>query len=411
MARTILANANLIAGDCAPRRATVVVEGEVIAAVLDAPPSPQAGDHFHDLAGRTVMPGMILCHFHATYRELGAIPGPFGLDAPPALHAMRAAAHYRLALDCGFTGVIGAGSPYNIDAAMKQAIAEGTLAGPRIVASSHNIGTTGYSTDLSFPSYWQIGARGGVARCDGPEEFRRTVRQEIKDGAEIIKLYLTGGHGSRLSAQQWEMSRDELDMAFRTATERGVKVRAHATSRDAILHAIELGIHIVDHGDGFDEACIEAAVARGTFVAPSLLFPRETMRHGAGSPYAEAMREDYERVVSILPRANAAGVRLILGDDHGARNVPHGNYAAELELYVKDVGIPPLDVIRWATCNGAAAMGLGEQSGTIAPGKFADLLVVDGDPLEDIAVLRERDRLLLIMKGGLAHKNMLGEGA
>lgn len=409
MARTILANGNLIAGDAPPQRATVIVEDDLIVDVMDAPPPGEAGDQVFDLGGKTIMPGMILGHFHAAYHDLGSVPAPFGLEATPALHALRAAKHFRMALDSGFTGVIGAGIAYGIDAAMKLAIAEGTQVGPRIMAGGHNVGTTGYSSDNGFPSHWQIGARGGVLRCDGPEEFRRGVRQEIKDGVEIIKLFLTGGHGSRPPASQWEMSRDELAMAVSTATERGAKVRAHVTAADAILHAIEIGVHIVDHGDGLDELCIERAVERGTFIAPSLLFPYALLRAAPGTPYAEAMREPYERLAAILPRANAAGVNLILGDDHGAKGLPHGDYAAELELYVKEVGIAPLDVIRWATRNGAMAMGLGDKCGTIAPGKFADLLVVDGDPLADIGILRDRSKLLLIMKGGAAHKNALDD--
>ena len=408
MSRLVLANANLIGwGERPPCRATVVVYGETIEAVLESPPAASPADRFVDLKGRTLMPGMVLGHFHAAYRELGSVAAPFGLEAVPALHAMRAAAHFKMALDSGFTGVIGAGVPDGIDAAMKAAIEEGSQIGPRIFACGHNVGTTGFSTDGSFPSHWEIGANGGLRRCDGPEGFRRAVRQEIKDGAEIIKLFLTGGHGSTAPTDQWEMSLDELHMAVRTAAERGAKVRAHTTGREAILHAIEAGIHIIDHADGMDDDCIEKCVKHGTFVAPSLLFPRTMMRNAAGSAYAEGMRAAYSHMVAILPRANAAGVRLILGDDHGAMGMPHGEYAQELELYVKDVGIPPLDVIRWATRNGAAAMGLADKCGTIEPGRLADLLVVDGDPVNDISVLRDRSKLMLVMKGGVACKDEL----
>jgi imidazolonepropionase-like amidohydrolase len=152
-----------------------------------------------DLGGRTLMPGMVLGHYHATYKDLGSKPSPFGLDAPPGLQAARAARNYNLALECGFTGVISAGAPFAIDAAMKAAICEGTLVGPRIMACSRDVSTTGHTNDQSFPHYWDVRAQGGVHTADGPDGFRRAVRQEIKEGAEIIKVFATGGHGTMAS--------------------------------------------------------------------------------------------------------------------------------------------------------------------------------------------------------------------
>ncbi len=410
MQRLILSNANMLDGENPGRRATVVVSGERIEAVVDgdADIGPVGeGDRVVDLAGRTIMPGMVLGHYHATYQDLGLVPSPFGLDAPAALQALRAAKNLRLALDCGFTGVISAGAPNACDPAMKAAIAEGTAVGPRIMACGRDVSTTAHCNDMSYPSHWQIGATGGITICDGPEGFRRAVRQEIKDGVEIIKIFATGGHGVPAPAEHWQVSAEELDMAIRTANERGAKVRAHLANRDAILCAIKLGIHIVDHGDGFDDACIAAAVKHGAFLAPSLHFPRMMMQIAPGTPYAEAMRGGFEAMAAILPAADAAGVRILLGDDYGAYGFPHGLYAEELPLYVDVAGVSPLTVIRWATVNGAAAMGLEGQCGRIAPGMLADFLVVDGDPSADIRVLCDAGNLLGIFKGGVAHKDEL----
>lgn len=412
MAKTILRNANVVDGSQPGYRATVVISGDSIEAVIqgsDADYVATADDRVIDLGGRTVMPGMVLGHFHGTYKDLGLTPSPFGLEAPAALQALRAASNYRLALDCGFTGVISAGSPNAVDAAMKSAIAEGSAAGPRIMACGRDVSTTGHLNHTSFPSYWQIGATGGVLACDGPEGFRRAVRQEIMDGSDIIKIFATGGHGVPSPAERWEVTPEELDMAVRTADARGAKVRAHLANRDAILCAIELGVHIVDHGDGFDDACIEAAVKKGTFLAPSLLFPKVMMQVAAGSALAEGMREGFEKMAAILARADAAGVKIVLGDDYGAYGFPHGLYAQELPLYVDAAGVDPLTVIRWATRNGAAAMGLEGICGNIAPALQADLLVVDGDPLADIEILQDRDNLLAIYKAGIAHKDELAQ--
>lgn len=409
MTRLVLANGRLLDGENAPRAATVVVEGERFAEVIEAsgpPLAPRPGDVAVDLGGKTLMPGMVLGHYHASYFNIGADGAPFGLEASPALQAVRAVKNFRTTLDCGFTGVISAGAPNGIDPALKAAVAEGNAVGPRIMTCGRDVSTTGHFNDLSYPTWMQIGATGAMVCCDGPEGFRRAVRQEIKDGAEIIKIFATGGHGSLVPAEQTQVTREELDMAIRTAADRGAKIRAHMANREAILCAIELGMHIVDHGDGFDEACIEAAVKKGAFLAPSLHFGLNVMRSIPGSPYAEAMRPGHEGMLAILGKANAAGVKLLLGDDYGAFGLNHGEYGHEFRLYAEDAGIPVLDLIRWATVNGYEAMGL--DGGKIAPGKLADFIVVDGDPLADVGLLARPERMVAIYKGGVAHKDELG---
>lgn len=407
MARLVLKDANLLDGDGPARRATVIVSGERIETVSEGPVEVQPRDRVVDLAGRTVMPGMIHSHFHAGYWNTGGGGKPVGLEAPPALQAIRATANIKTALDCGFTGVISAGTPHAIDAALKVAVAEGTIPGPRIVAGSRDLGSTGFSADMSFAPWWQIGARGGVNVANGPDDFRRAVREEIKDGAEIIKLFVTGGHATTGTGADWALSQDEFAAAVQAAHERGVKVRGHIASAEAILLAIRLGVHIVDHGDGLNEECIERLVQTGTFLAPSMLFPKTMMDLMAGNAWADAMKPDWDAMAAVLPGANAAGVKLLVGDDFGAFGLPHGRYADELALYVKEIGIPPLDVIRWATKHGAEAMGMGDQTGTIEAGKLADLLVVDGDPVGDITVLQDRSKLIAIMMGGEFVKDRL----
>ena len=201
MSRLVLRNATVVDADGARPRCTLVVADRRIAAVRPdhdgAGPIPAApDDRVIDLAGRTVMPGLVSSHFHATYHNLGTKLTPFGLEEPPAVQAVRAAHHLQLALQCGFTGVVSAGAPFAIDAGMKVAIAEGLFPGPRMLAGSRDVSTTGHAGDKSFPWYWDVGARGAINRADGPDEFRRAVREEIKEGAEIIKMFVTGGHGT-----------------------------------------------------------------------------------------------------------------------------------------------------------------------------------------------------------------------
>lgn len=406
MARLILQDAQLLDGDNAPRRATLVVSGERIEAIGDGPVQAGPDDRVIALDRRTVMPGMILGHYHAGYWKMQA-GTPLGLDAPTPLQALRAASNVRLALECGFTGVISAGAPNAIDPALKVAIAEGTIIGPHIMACSRDVSATGHSSDMSFPSHWDIRAKGGVNRADGADAFRRVVREEIKDGAEIIKLFVTRGHATGGTGEEMEITREEFAAAVGAAHDRGVKVRAHIANRDAVLMALELGVHIIDHGDGFDEACIDRILERGAYLAPSLLYPKVVMAAMPGVPYTGLMIAPFEQMARDLPRINAAGVKLLIGDDYGAMFMDHGRYAEELALYVNEIGIPALDVIRWATRNGAEAMGLGEVTGTLVPGKLADLLVVDGDPLADITILQDRARLLAVLKGGQAVKDDL----
>jgi imidazolonepropionase-like amidohydrolase len=412
MSRLVLTGAHVVVGDgTVIDDATVVVDGEHIASVSagtagrnGSTQGPRPDDRVVELAGRTVMPGMVNCHYHATYHNLGSAPAPFGLEEPMAMQVVRAVRNLERLLLAGFTGAVSAGAPFAIDASMKTAIERNLIAGPRLVPCSRDLSTTGHAGDRSYPSHWEVGAIGAIRPSDGPEEFRRNVRLEIKEGAEMIKLFVTGGHGTVGPREQTEMSAAEMEAAIEAAHLRGVRVRGHIANKDALLMAVDLGIDIVDHGDGMDEECIERLLATDTPVVPSMLFPARFLEAmGGGSlGFTDDMRDDIDAMKAILPVANAAGVRLVLGDDFGAINFPHGPYADELVYYVEEVGIPAMDVLTWATRNGAEVLGRGDELGTVTAGKLADLLVVDGNPVADVNVLRDPNALLAILKGGRA---------
>jgi imidazolonepropionase-like amidohydrolase len=290
---------------------------------------------------------------------------------------------------------------------MRRAINERLVPGPRFVPGSRELSTTGHGNDTN-PWYWEMAAWGAARICDGPEEFRKAVRDEVKRGAQMIKLFVTGGHGVLTPKDRVEMTRAELTAAVDSAHGRGALIRGHIVNKPAILMAVEAGIDVIDHGDDMDDECIAALAEAGTFVAPSVLFPKTFLEHmGSGLGFGDRMRADLEQTLAVLPQANAAGVKLVVGDDYGAVGFAHGRYAEELEVYVRDAGIPALEVVRWATKHGADLMGRAEELGTVAEGKLADLLVVDGDPLDDIAVLQDRDRLLAIVKDGVLEKDEL----
>lgn len=408
MARTIFTHARLLDGDTAPRDgATVIVAGERIESVGFGPAEIRPDDIVYDLGGRTLMPGMVIGHYHASYTGVGGgSPMPVGMEAPPALQTLRAAKHLRMALHAGFTGVVSAGAPYAIDAGCKAAIEAGVMEGPRIVAGSRDVSSTGHAQDW-WAWHWGQGMSAGTNIVDGPEGFRRAVREEIKRGSEIIKVFATTGHGIP-GKPGLELDEEEFRAAIDAAHQRGARVRAHLADRQAILTSLRLGIDVVDHGDGTDQQCIDEMVARGVPLVPSMLYPHRVLEFIKPGPHRDRTQKDLDEMLAILPAANKAGVILTLGDDHGAVPLDHGNYADELEYYVHVAGIAPLDVIRWATRNGAILMRQGDQLGTIAAGKLADLIVVDGDPIADIRVLKaDRDAVLAVMKGGLFAKSRL----
>jgi imidazolonepropionase-like amidohydrolase len=408
--RVVFRRATVLDGEHLPQpEMTVVVEENRITSVSERDTvAVGPDDRVIDLGGRTLMPGMVTCHFHATYHELGLLPGPFGLSEPPALQAVRAVINLEKVVMSGFTSAVSAGAPFGIDASMVLAIREGAIVGPRFVPGSRDVSTTGHANDYA-PWYWRVGEPGALHLCDGPDEFRKAVREEIKEGARIIKMFVTGGHGVPRDPERIEMTREELGAAIEAAHLRGARIRGHIANREAIVMAVELGIDVIDHADGMDVECIDRIVAAGTFVVPSsfFLFKYAELLKDQSPAVAQKMHDELDAALAVVPVASEAGVKLVLGDDYGAAGFPHGIYGEELEFYVKVARIAPLEVIRWATINGAELMGRGHDLGTVAAGKRADLLVVDGDPIADISVLARPERIVAIMKDGSFVKDTL----
>ncbi len=432
MPRLVLRGATVIDADGVRPWTTVVVDERRIAAVhpdaadgtglgtgevtrgteVTVEGSPGDGDRVVDLGGRTVMPAMVSSHFHATYHELGSKPAPFGLEEPPALQAVRAAHHLELLLRCGFTGAVSAGAPFAIDASMKAAIGEGLFPGPRLMAGSRDVSTTGHAGDKSFAWYWDVGARGAINRSDGPAEFRRAVRQEVKEGARDHQDVRHRGprHGGAGRADGDDQGGDHGGDRGGASARRARCAATSPTARRCTWRSTP-GSTSSTMGTGWTTAAIERMVEAETYLVPSQLFPARFAElmggAGGGLGFSASMTADMEQALEVLPVANAAGVKLLVGDDYGAIGLPHGRYADELEFYVKEAGIPPLDVLRWATRNGFELMGRGHELGSVREGYLADLLVVDGDPLGDIALLQDPGRLLAIMKGGTLVKDEL----
>ncbi len=385
MARTYFRNANLLDGESSAKSGvTVVVDGDRIVSVdAEFGGSAENGDTVVDLGGRTLMPGMVLGHFHPAY-SVAHSP----TDAPESKQAIWAQGNAMKLLKCGYTAGVGAGTFFDIDARLADAIDSGMVDGPRLIPASRAItpGPVG-SVEREASPYIE---------CHGAEAVRAAVEKEIERGAKIIKLFGASGH-ALLGAGA--MSKEELRAAVEVADAHGVRTRAHVCGRDKVLECVEVGIHIIDHADGMDDTCIQAFLDNDCFVLPSLYMGWRS-KVDPSLPGAELFfPEDFDYMRSMLPEAVEAGVKFVPGDDYGFGPLDHGDYPGELVCYVEECGIEPLEVIKWATRNGGELTGI-EGLGTIAPGNLADMVIVDGDPSSDINVLTQPDRLVAVLKGG-----------
>lgn len=436
--RLVFKGALLFDGDGPARPATtVIVRGEKIEAVVpDAAYQARPGDRVYELAGRTLMPGMVQSHFHSHFGAFGdGVRAPaLGLEAAPAYLSMLAAYNAELALQCGFTGAIGSSNAHVIDVSLKEAIQAGFVKGPRYLAGSREVVTTGEYSD--YPNnrtfFMGLGATGLTYEADGVDGWRLAGRVESGRGCDVVKISAAPGHGSMPVRDILCPTREELRALVDAVHKNGKRVRAHAPSKTAILECARAGVDIIDHADRIDAECIEAILDHNCTVVPSMLWSERFL--GIAEPWdhdktplpisegfpetpaearakIRAVREDYEYTCRAMPEAARAGVRMVVGDDFGTPIMPHGDYIPEFELYVKKLGVSPLEVLRWATKNGAEAMGLGEKTGTIAVGKLADLVVVDGDPLQDVTCLANRDHLRVILLGGRVVKDSFCRGA
>jgi imidazolonepropionase-like amidohydrolase len=403
------------------QNASVIVADDRILSVGRGEPPDHAT--VIDLAGKALMPGMSVCHWHGEFLEIGPPRfGPphagicLGEEQPPAVLALIAARSLQGALLSGVTNIMSASCSHDLDWQLVEAMRLGLFVGPRLTPCSRHVLTTGDPEDRN--NWWQrTGAANGIRRigqnvfADGPAELAKAVRQEIHRGAMMIKVLPTGDHGVGVAPGYRGMSRQELELVVETAHDRGVRVRAHAATRRGILEAVAAGVDIIDHGDGMDDACLDAMVKAGSIWVPSMLFAQLISYGGEGLPRADNANDAaWDNMAMMLGKANAAGLTIVPGDDYGIQTMDHapGVYGRELELYVKYGCVPASDVLRWATINGAKASLDDRDYGSIAPGKIADLVVIDGDPVQDIGLLtRPEQHLKAVMLGGRFVKNEL----
>ncbi len=419
--RMIFTNATLYDGENDRQEGmSILVEGDRIVAVgRDIPAG--ADDRQIDLGGKCVMPGMTAGHWHGDYgglrlAEVGK--AYLGTQSPPAYLAAVAIENLGYALGSGITNAVGAGCSFDVDAALKMAMNDGRISGPRLRAGGLHINTTASENE---PTSWWLPAPeredglqvvGAELFADGVDGMRKAIRHQLRRGVEVIKTFPSGGHGIDVDPTLRAFTREELATIVNTAHDRGAVVRGHAITKKSILESIELGMDIIDHGDEIDEEVIEAMVKAGTFYVPSMLFLRKLMPTGvmelARAAQLAPVKRSFEHMCKVMPLVAKAGVKVVPGDDFGLEFMMHGlgNYAEELEIYVDDCGIAAKEVLTWATRNGGLMMGRSDL-GMVRAGYVADLVVVNGDPGKDISLLRNTDNLEMIVKDGKVHKDTL----
>src|SRR6185437_15957915 len=365
----------------------IVITGEKITSLNGAPgeQDPQNGVTTIELPGATLLPGFIDAHTHLTsdpnfgYQQLG-------ISVPK--EALIGAKNARITLQAGFTTVRNVGASGYTDVALRDAINEGMLPGPRMLVSGPPLGITGGHCDDNLLPFEYHQTAEGVA--DGIPAVQHKVRETIKYGADVIKICATGGvlsKGDDPQASQYTL--EEMKAIVADAHRLGRKVAAHAHGAQGILWATEAGVDSIEHGSYIDDAGITAMKQRGTYLVPTVYLETWMIENfkTAGLPamYEGKMRQVIEVARKNLRRAFASGVKVALGTD--AAVYPHGLNAHEFNEYVH-MGMSPLQAIQTATVNAADLLGWSDRVGSIEAGKYADIVAVSGDPLKDVTLLQ-----------------------
>jgi imidazolonepropionase-like amidohydrolase len=406
----VLKNARLIDGTgvAASGPATVVLEGDRIAAVASRSESDFPDDaEIFDCDGLTVLPGLIDCHDHMANHRYD-LAHRWGLDEPDSTRHLRTAAVLEKTLAAGYTTVRDAGG---LDAGFKRAIEEGLIAGPRLVLSISIISPIGGIGDRMAPSGDSCCVPTDPLLPSGVAEtladVRPAVRRMVRAGADVIKCATTGGASSRPGhgPKDGAFNLDEMQTLVAEAHALGRRVMCHALGGPGLKIAVEAGVNSIEHGCYLDEdpAILDRMAARNIVFVPTLLV-YQYHRKSPLTHVRERALDLYEHHILAIKRALAAGVRIVAGTDAGGHGHPAN--AGELECLV-DAGLSPMQAIQAGTAWAAECLGREQELGTIEPGKLADLIAVDGDPLADISLLKDPDRVRLVIKGGVVAANRM----
>ncbi|GIL05170.1 MAG: amidohydrolase family protein [Burkholderiaceae bacterium] len=413
MANVLFTNVRILDGSGSPPYSgEVLVQGNRIARVArGSRVLPVAGVTVIDGAGATLMPGMVEAHTHFSWNDAATL-----MDIqlmPLEEHVLWAASVAKRYLEAGWTSCVGAAcAKPRLDVVVRNAINEGLIPGPRYLAASQEITVAGGLGDETLPHIpWPEFSFGVVV--SGPDEMRRVVRMFLKYGVDSIKLNLSGDNFvANAPAETTWMTDAEVAVAVREAKMRGKRVSAHARSCASIKQCVRHGIEVIYHASFTDEEALDLLEANKDkhFVAPGIAIIyamlNEAEPWGITKQKAIAMgyQREWDAAVESLRKMHKRGIRVLPGGDYGFAFTPHCQNARDLEFFVKYLGFTPMEAILSATKYGAQIMMKGDELGEVKEGYLADLLLVDGDPLANLSILREPQRLLAVMKDGRFYK-------
>ena len=357
-----------------------------------------------DVTGCTVMPGLIDAHCHITFGEPRSNDELF-FHRSSATSMALAAFNVQKLLRAGVTGFLDADCIFDLGPALRDAIEAGLVEGPRMTAGMNALLTAaGGTAGRLIPDEGTIGYAQVVRDRD---EMVRTTRQQVKYGADWIKIHATGSVPNRPGELTvWTL--DELRAVVDTAHDLETPTIAHCRNARSTMLAAQAGVDLILHASFIDDAALEAVVASGAAIAPTFTFLANLADHGAkvgaASTQVDIFRGEIAATVEVLRRAHAAGVRILCGSESGFALTPYGHWhARELEVLVESMGLSPLEAITCATRNGAFALRRPDGTiGVIDAGAAADVIVVDGDPTRDITLLQDRARLRHVFSRGTA---------
>lgn len=366
-----------------------------------------------DAGGHTVLPGIVDCHVHGTYRARDMRQH---LLNTPTYNVLRSTHILEETLACGVTTARDMGGA---DAGFREAIEDGFIAGPRLLISLVMISQTGGHGDYWLPAGMRIPKRAWLPDpvADGVDNVRRLVRHVLGAGADFVKICSTGGITS--FADSWDEPQftvEELRVAVTEAAAKGKRVAVHAEGIDGIRSALEAGVHSIEHGWFLDEECIDRMLEQGTWWVPTLaLVPMSVERRKADPQWgnqqigqedtkdAEINDRMQREQKAVWREAVRRGVKIAMGTDQSHRLLV-GENMVELEFMVDFLGMSPMEVLVASTSRAAECIERPDV-GALEAGRRADVLIVDGDPLDDIRVLQERERIKLVMKDGQPYRN------
>jgi len=377
--RRVFSGGSVVSPDGTATVADVVIEGDRIVDVG----SGLDGDESVDVTGKKLLPGLIDCHIHLGFSHIDFV----GMArTPPGLLYYEAIANMQQTIDTGITTVRDAGGA---DLGMKRAVEREIVTGPRMHIAIGMLSQTGGHGDMRLPSggYLFPASTDAAPRTviDGPEEVRRAVRELVRAGADVLKVATSGGVLSPDDdPKHAHFQPDELAMMAAETKAAGIFMMAHAQAYDGIKNAVRAGFRSIDHGIYLDDEAIQLMLDNGAWLVPTLLAPRGVIQAAeAGVPIPPSALAKAHDVVGVhlesITKAVAAGVKVAMGTDCPVS--PHGTNLGELELMV-ECGMTPGQALYATTQSGADLMGLGDELGSIEAGKLADLVVIDGDPLD-----------------------------